>query len=267
MEGLIDSIRNRQAVLFVGAGVSMNLQLPSWAALVREMGSQLGYDPDLFEDLGDHLELAEYYEIQKASLGPLRSWMDNSWHNSAISIADSEVHRLIVDLDFPIIYTTNYDRWIERAYEHSQKTYVKIANIGDIARADDGVTQIVKFHGDFDDDNSLVLTESAYFGRRSFETPLDIKLRADILGKSILFIGYSLRDINIRYLLFRLNRLWDSSPYKQIRPKSYIFLARPNPVQEAVLRGRGITAFFSEGEDEGKGLTDFLARLRSSLAP
>lgn len=30
---------------------------------------------------------------------------------------------------------------------------------------------------------------------------LDIKLRSDMLGKTILYIGYSLEDINMRFLL------------------------------------------------------------------
>ena len=53
----------------------------------------------------------------------------------------------------------------------------------------DGVTRILKLHGDLDNENSLVLTETSYFERLPFESPVDIKLRSDTLGKSILFIG------------------------------------------------------------------------------
>jgi len=82
----------------------------------------------------------------------------------------------------------------------------------------------LSLHGDFDDDSSLVLTESSYFERLSFESPLDIKLRYDSIGKSLLFIGYSLSDINIRYLLYKLQRLWAESDYSGVRPVSYIFV-------------------------------------------
>jgi len=34
------------------------------------------------------------------------------------------------------------------------------------------------------------------FDRLYFSSPLDIKLRTDALGRSILFIGYSLSDVN-----------------------------------------------------------------------
>ena len=57
---------------------------------------------------------------------------------------------------------------------------------------------------------------------------LDIKLRSDMLGKTILYIGYSLEDINMRFLLYKLSKIWEK--YKDIRPASYIFLTKPNEV-------------------------------------
>jgi len=60
--------------------------------------------------------------------------------------------------------------------------FAKIANAKDVAKAADGVTQIVKFHGDFNDDASLVLAETDYVERLKFDSPLDIKFRVDVLG-------------------------------------------------------------------------------------
>src|SRR5688572_15170426 len=246
IEPLIDSIRSRQFVLFVGAGVSKNLGLPSWDELIGEMGDQLDFDPMVFKSHGSQLELAEYYQLRKTTLGPLRSWMDRTWHKDEARVDDSEVHQAIVDLQCPIIYTTNYDRWLEIAFARRGKPFVKIANVGDFTRICDGVPQIVKLHGDFEDDSSLILTETSYFERLAFESPLDIKLRSDSIGKTILFIGYSLTDINIRYLLYKLHRMWVDSDYSRVRPKSYVFLPRPNPIKEAILRQRGIQPILSE---------------------
>jgi hypothetical protein len=60
--------------------------------------------------------LPEYYQIQKGEIESLIGWLDKTWHADDIDVRRSEVHRQLVELDFPIIYTTNYDRWIERAY-------------------------------------------------------------------------------------------------------------------------------------------------------
>jgi hypothetical protein len=259
---LIEAIRNKRGILFVGAGVSKNVGVPTTHEMVAEIAKQLGYDPNEFRTLGDARTLAEFYQLTKGNLGPLRSWMDVSWHRAELDVRNSEVHRLIVELDFPIIYTTNYDRWLERAYQAYGKEFIKIAGVADMLHQREGVTQIVKFHGDFDNDDTLVLTESSFFERLSFENPLDLKLQADVLGRPLLFIGYSLTDINIRYLLYKLQRLWELSALKHIRPKSYVFLTCANAVHERVLRKRDIEPIISDVPDNpGEGLAKFLSEL------
>jgi hypothetical protein len=260
-DDLVDAIRRRRAILFVGAGVSKNVGVPTTGEIVNEIARQLGYDPQEFHRLADQRTLAEFYQLTKGTLGPLRSWMDVTWHRQDVNVRDSEIHRLIVELSFPIIYTTNYDRWLERAFEAYGREYIKITNVGDLLKAREGVTQIVKYHGDFDDDASITLTESSFFERLDFGSALDLKLQSDVLGRPVLFIGYSMSDINIRYLVYKLQRLWESSKLSQLRPKSYVFLSGSNPVQERVLRRRGIEPIVSECEHPGEGLAQFLLGL------
>jgi hypothetical protein len=264
---LARAIANRQAILFVGAGASMGVGLPSWENLITHMECELGIDSSVVgRRQGSYQTLAEYYRISRGSLGPLRSWMDRNWVVSKDKVAASALHRLIVELDFPAIYTTNYDRNLEVAFELHGKPYVKLANARDIARATPGVTQIVKFHGDFDDDGSLVLTETDYFDRLNFDSPLDVKFRADALGKAILFIGYSLSDMNIRLLLHRLWQTWSRSGYERDRPRSFVFMARYNPVEEAVLAHWGITMLSADSEaDPGEATSAFLAHLKNEV--
>src|SRR5262245_50502450 len=107
---LVQAMRDHRVILFVGAGVSQNLGLPSFAGLINHLAEEFGYDPEIYATHGDYLALAEYYSLEKGSIGPLRSWMDRTWH-SHVDLTKSEIHRLIVDLEFPIIYTTNYDTW------------------------------------------------------------------------------------------------------------------------------------------------------------
>ena len=262
MNDLKDAIKTKNAVLFVGSGISSNLGLPTWTELINKMSVDLGFEPEIFKSFGGFLELAEYYNLKKG-LGTLRSWMDREWHSPTIKIEDSEIHKLIVELDFPIIYTTNYDRWLELSYEKYGKDYVKISDVANLTELNQNKTQIIKFHGDFySSDDSIVLSESSYFERLDFETPLDIKLRADALGKTLLFIGYSLSDINIRYMLFKLNKLWEKSKNKYAKPKSYIFLPSPNPVQELILEQRGVTPIISDYDNIKEGLIEFLKKIK-----
>lgn len=262
---LIEALRVKKLILFVGAGVSRHLDLPSWEGLTDHVAAQLGFDAAIFKAHGDYLQLFEYYNLKKGSLGPLRSWMDTHWHNGDISIGESEVHRLIVELNFPKIYTTNFDSWIERAYEHHGKRYQKITNVRSLATATHGVPQIVKLHGDFDDDASLVLTESNYFERLSFESPLDVQLRADMLSNSFLYVGYSLSDIDMRLLLYKLQKQASEAGLSKASATSFIFLARPNIVQETILLERRVTPIVSDVDDSSEGLKSFLRNLLKRL--
>lgn len=268
IEDLARSIRERRSILFVGAGISMSVGLPSWDSLIEHMERELEVGPEVVERRqGSYQTLAEYYRLKFGSLGPLRSWMDRHWMVSRDKVRDSQLHRLIVELDFPAIYTTNYDRNLEVAFEIHGKPFAKVVNARDIAQAGPDVTQIVKFHGDFDDDASLVLTETDYFDRLAFDSPLDVKFRADALGNTVLFIGYSLSDMNIRLLLHRLWQTWHRSGREDDRPQSYVFMPRRNSVEEAVLARWGITMLTDdEAGDAQEATYRFLCRLKEAVA-
>ena len=265
-EELARSIKQRRVILFVGAGVSVSIGLPSWQALIDHMTEDLGLDRAMVGGQAcSHQMLAEYYRLKQGSIGPLRSWMDRNWKVSRDQVEASRLHQLIVSLDFPIIYTTNYDRNLEVAYEVCGRSFVKIATARDLIAADTGVTQIVKYHGDFDDDASLVLAETDYFSRLSFESPLDVKFRADALARTILFIGYSMSDLNIRLLLHRLWETWQRSGYERDRPRSFVFMPGRNPVQEATLGRWGIAVVSEEVDDPEQALLTFLTNIKDTI--
>jgi len=126
------------------------------------------------------------------------------------------------------------------------------------------VDHIVKFHGDFDQDDSLVITESNYFDRLQFEAPLDILLRADAMRQPILFIGYSLADINMRYLFHKLWKIWIEAKISDARKKSHIFMSRPNPVDAEIFKKWGITHITDESAGPD-GLVRFLQSIKTTV--
>lgn len=263
---LADAIRERNAVLFAGAGISMTVGLPSWDELIEHLCQELDLDRTLYPPAeAAHLTLAEYYRLEKGSLDPLVDWMKRKWSVSEDEVSRSPAHQLLVTLDFPIIYTTNYDGNLEAAYRHAGRDYVKITSARDLAGLAEGVTQIVKFHGDFCSPESLVLGECAYFDRLDFESPLDLKFRADTLARTVLFVGYSMSDMNIRLLLYRLAQMWRRVGQECDRPRSFVFMPTLNPVQRSVLAEWGITVISGKGDDPQQSLIDFLKSLRDRV--
>ena len=96
------------------------------------------------------------------------------------------------------------------------------------------------------------------------DSALDLHLRANMLEYSFLFIGYSLQDINMRYLFFRLHDLWQLSAKQwnqSLIPSSYIFLARPNPAEEKILQSYKIHYIRGKSDDPTEALNEFLEKL------
>lgn len=262
IDQLKEEIQMKQVILFAGAGVSAALGAPTWAELIDHIGEELDFEADVFRSLSkNYLTLAEYYKVERGSIGPLRSWMDRKWNFPDEQIEKSNIHKLIVELDFQTIYTTNYDSNIERAFKLHKKKVRKIVDVKDFLHVESNERLVIKLHGDFQDDESIVLTETDYFDRLSFESPLDIRLRSDVLASPILFIGYSLSDINVRMLLHKLWKTWNSSLHSCHQPKSYVFLPRPNVIEEKVLAQWGVNTLIGEDPDPKKSLEEFLSNL------
>lgn len=254
--------RDGKLVPFVGAGLSIPLGLPSWSKLLDIVAEQLDYDSEVFKLSGNNLQLAEYYVATKGSIGPLRSEMDRLFNPTDKAIKSSRSHNALVEMKLPLIYTTNYDRIIERAFELKKVPCHTIANIDDIAIAPPSATQVVKFHGSFSDDASLVLTESSYFERLEFESAIDIKLRADILGRCLLFIGYSLSDINIRYMLYKLHKLRHKAKLETNRlPSAYLVTFGAGEVQRTLLAQWDVMVLDLDPIDKTLSMDTFLEAL------
>lgn len=263
---LASQIRARRAILFVGSGVSAGFGLPPWRGLIEHLGRDLGYDPDEFCSFTDSfLALAEYYRLRKGSLRAVRDWIRDEWRISDDDLRASRLHDILVGFDCPLIYTTNFDQLLERAFALRGRRINKVVSVRDLSEIDDSLPTVIKFHGDIDDMASLMLSETDYFRRLAFEAPLDIKLRADALGRTVLFIGYSLSDINIRLMLYRMKGMWLETGEDLPQPCSYIFMPRPNPIQQAILESWGLTPIVGDEADEGRSLLGFLERLRSAV--
>lgn len=259
---LAAEIRGRRAILFVGSGVSAHLGLPSWRDLMVRLAEELGLAADDFLALStDFRALTEFYRLETQSLDALLGWMRRTWDLPDRAVRESRIHSALVELDFPLIYTTNYDHLLERAFALHGRRVNKIVTANDIARIDPALPTIVKFHGDLDEPRSLVIAETDYFRRLALQEPLDIKLLADAFGRPILFVGYSFSDVNLRLLLYRMRSTWRESGDAKLEPRSYIFMSRPNTAEERVLDSWGITPFVGDSDVESAALLSFLERL------
>jgi len=152
----------------------------------------------------------------------------------------SPMLRLLAEMPFRLIVTTNYDGLFEKALTLAGKrcqkyVYVPKPNTPtrDVVKDPTPEQPVVfKMHGDLDLPESIVITDEDYiqFVQRLAESDRNNAVPGYIRQRMqmwpILFVGYSLRDYNLR-LLFRTLR-WDIDPAND--PGSYSVDRSPDPL-------------------------------------
>jgi hypothetical protein len=281
-QDLVQMLAEQRVIPFIGSGFSAALQLPQWDALLRKLAADLqqGAAADetvTYEEIAsacreDHLQIAEYLFLRAGeAIGPIRQAISTSLQGSA-PVTDSTPHVELVNLAAPQVYTTNYDDLLESCYRALDQQVDVIAVARDVALAEPTRSQVVKYHGDLRYEDTLVLTESQYYQRLEFESPMDLKLRADLLGRGVLFIGYSFSDINIRVIWFKLMQTMREVPEKDRLP-SFIVRLRANPVLDRLYEAVGLKTIVIDpdgaAEDDQAAtacLSDFMLRLTTEVA-
>ena len=263
--------RERRVIPFVGAGASMSVTWeggkrrgPSWGEMVNEAARLLGADPDLLRVRGTDLQVLEYFAIKKGGLAQLTNWLSVQFASATDDdIVASLIHAELVKLELcGVYYTTNYDDFIERALSKvGRKAYITSSehNISH----DRSFVEVVKFHGDFNTPDRMVLSKSQYMNRMRLESPMDFKLRADILGRAVLFIGYSFRDPNVDYIFHVVNSLFKALPNSSSGRRAYIILPAPSEFERRLFQNRNIDVIPVDPMNISYGVAAVLDEMRS----
>lgn len=238
----------RRVVPFVGAGASMAVTWgggkrgPSWDEMVDQAVRLLGSnEPSTLRVRGTELQILEFFKIRNDGLAPLTNWLSRQFSEATDEdILNSKIHSELVRLlNCEIFYTTNYDDFLERALNKFGRAAHVVTGERNISH-DRSKVEIVKFHGDFNNPNDMVVTESQYMDRMRLEATADFKLRGDILGRAVLFIGYSFRDPNVNYIFHSINRLFDKLPDSPAGRRAYIVLPDPSEFERRLFNARNI---------------------------
>jgi hypothetical protein len=243
---------------FIGAGISRSIEWkisgtevhgPSWNELVDQATRELGFEnPELARVRGTDLQILEYFKRKNGGqTAKLTNWLTRLMSPPDDALRASPILSALVELDkCRIIYTTNYDDFIERSFLINKKSTRTVVLESQMGR-NSGEVEIVKFHGDLNHPGQIVLTESDYEKRLALSCPLDSRLRADLLGRVVLFLGYSFRDANVSYLFRRVTEESDTSLPVSAGPRAYIALPDPSDFEYTLFEDRRIQVIPLEG--------------------
>lgn len=201
------AVADDAAAIFIGAGISVGAGYPSWKDLLREIGDELGVNSN---DVSDLAALAQW-SVRK-SAGRTRI---NSVIKSKLAPEKPIPQALETIARLPIrnIWTTNYDRLIERAFSEIGRPLDPVSVAADLStRLRPGAVRLFKMHGSVDQLNSIVIATDDYELYRLNRGPFLPLLQAHMTSFSMLFLGLSFTDPNIRHVLSLIRESFMGSP-------------------------------------------------------
>lgn len=196
------AIKENRASLFIGSGLSRPAGYVGWKDILRDCAIELGLDVDKEEK--NLITLAEYYHINKRQRTTITQTIKEFFDDSKGRLTTT--HRLISTLPITSIWTTNYDRLLERAYQAANLPYTVITD-DDSYREINRNAEIVihKMHGDVTNADKCVITRKDY---EQFELDHEVvlaELKGEMCSNSFLFLGYSFSDTDIQqHILSRI---------------------------------------------------------------
>jgi len=232
--------------------------------MVNQACHQLGYeDPELLRYRGTDLQILEFFEQKKGNFAPLTNWLVRQLDVPDDAIKASRVHSALAALQSSTkFYTTNYDDLVERSIRLAGRSVRVVAGERDMGSGDKMV-EVVKFHGDFDNPDTMVFSEGHYYKRLRLDGPLDLKLRSDLLNRAALFIGYSFRDLNVGFLFDLLNEMLKSLPGSDTGKRAYIVVNNPSDFEYTLFKKRNMEIIPTYGDDRTTTLAEVLEELAS----
>ncbi|WP_158997401.1 SIR2 family NAD-dependent protein deacylase [Streptomyces aureus] len=176
-------------------------------------------------------------------------------------IQPGEAHVAFAKLPFDTVVTTNIDFLMEQGYAGQRRPCVPLIGESQLAmQPRPEATYLLKFHGDLNHPDQLVVTEEDYDGFVRRNPLLVTYLSGRLLSREPIFIGYSLDDADMREILGLLRERLG----RMTRPSWAILPTDPDD-EAPKFRRRGIKAIVLEERDPQADRASVLAKFFNEL--
>jgi hypothetical protein len=213
IKDFVKDLRENNAAIFAGAGMSKSAGYVDWPELLRDIAEEIGLKVEIEHDL---ISLAQFHVNHLKGSSKLAKKILEEFSEQA---QPSITHEILARLPIRTYWTTNYDTLIEDALKGAFKVPdVKhsVDQLNNTRPKRDAV--VYKMHGDASLPSKAVLYKEQY--ERYYEThaPFVTALSGDLVSKTFLFIGFSFTDPNLDYVLSRL--------HTSVRKNHYCFMRK-----------------------------------------
>lgn len=257
--GLVTAVESGECVLFLGSGIGHNLSrpdgtnMPDGRALAESLASRFsigaGDDPDL-------AQVAQIVELRHD-----RARLVGHIDRELSGFEPDEDFRWLASLTWRAIFTTNYDRGVERAYEvvaNPTQSPVVISTNSETKSWDPKFeVPVFHLHGSLSSaeaKQSILITEQDYATFRQRRQMLFEQLRTSYSTTPILYVGYSHRDANWKMVTTELRAEFEPNR----PPQSYRLTPSTPALEREILESQAIMTI------DG-GLADLRVAVQSRL--
>lgn len=240
---IFESVRKENAIIWAGAGVSLQAGFPSGIKLGKTfLGDLNDKERSYFDNKTSLLDITEEYVQIKgrdSAIKILKREFNNEGGESTFHSTLSKIPHI------KTIITTNYDNLFERDYKGLIST--AIINSEDITDGITGNVQLLKVHGDLNALESLIITKSDYdnfFLYNKQDNAVWDLIKERFITKDIVFVGYGFEDSNVSVV-------YQSIKAKVGKKSKKAYLLAPNLPEHRIkkLRESGIQYINITGED------------------
>lgn len=243
---LVDQIRNKNVVLFLGSGFAYNANHPDKikAPLGQELSDLIARKFLGNDYVGNPLTYVSDLAISNSSLFDVQNYIYELFE----PFSPNEKQASFSSFSWKAIFTTNYDLLVEKAYNQNKNTPQSLSVAYKNTREQDlfkttNSVPYYKLHGCIsnisDIEIPLILSSEQYISHLKNRDRLFLKLKELAQDYIFLFVGYSNQDWNVRSILKELENLKDG------RPRSYIVGPKFTDVEIAYWNERKITPIVS----------------------
>ncbi|SJT75959.1 Uncharacterised protein [Clostridioides difficile] len=261
MKSIISDVINRfnaTPFLFVGSGLTRRYyNLPNWEDLLKVFAEKISNDDFIYTSyknkaksenpkMGINPRIAEliendfnkkwfsdssirsldskYLDIVKSGVSPFKAEIAMYIKNNSkiVDKYQDEVEKLsnISKKSLSGFITTNYDCFLETIVDN-YTTYIGQENL--VFSSIQGIAEIYKIHGCVSSPNSIVINEADYIDFDSKSAYLAAKLMTIFVEFPIIFIGYSVTDVNIKKILNAIVNCLSNENAKKLEER-FIFI-------------------------------------------
>lgn len=265
----IKAIRDGNAAVFAGAGLSRPSGFVIWKELLRPLAEDIGLNID---DEHDLTAVAQYVRNKSGNRSSINSAILEAYSKD---VENNENVSILTRLPIYTYWTTNYDKLIEKGLcDAKRNPDVKIdyKQLSNTKRDRDAV--VYKMHGDVEHVADAVLTKDDYVQYERSHPFFRSVLQGDLISKTFVFIGFSFEDPNLDSILNQTRLLLDDNirnhycfmkrvaKTDEMDDESFGYQKARQDLREEDLKRYGIQTIFVDDYSE---ITEILKELESAV--